>query len=85
MAQVLLQAIAVHIVDADDITVLCSLGDIGDPASLLQVWAPALLRRLYERDGRLAFCPPALWLAPFQSQYAGSDQGILSQPCVDIL
>ena len=57
----------------------CSLEAIGSPSCLLQVWAPALLRRLYERDGRRAFCPPALWLAPFRSQFSScakvSDQG----------
>ncbi len=57
------------------------LESLGAPLSLLQVWGPALLRQLYERDGRRTFCPSALWLAPFNSQFNSSgsngDAGII--------
>ena len=33
-------------------------------------WAPAALRALYERDLRRCFCPPAMWLAPFEAEQA---------------
>ena len=32
---------------------------------MLTMWAPKLLRELYERDIRRPFCPAALWLGPF--------------------
>lgn len=34
---------------------------------MLRKWAPVGLRALYERDLRRCFCPPALWLAPFEA------------------
>ena len=34
---------------------------------MLRKWAPVALRALYERDLRRRFCPPALWLAPFEA------------------
>ncbi|KAK9832830.1 hypothetical protein WJX81_005036 [Elliptochloris bilobata] len=39
---------------------------------MLRRWAPAALRALYERDLRRRFCPPAMWLAPFEAEQAAS-------------
>jgi hypothetical protein len=39
---------------------------------MLREWAPAALRALHERDLRRRFCPPALWLAPFEAAHAAS-------------
>ena len=42
-----------------------------DAGQMLERWAPAVLRALYERDARRSFCPPAMWLAPFNSSTNG--------------
>jgi len=43
---------------------------------MLREWPPAALRALHERDLRRRFCPPALWLAPFEAaRAAGAGAG----------
>lgn len=42
---------------------------------------PVLLRRLYNRDNRRAFCPPDLWLAPF-NQHLAKERSSLVAPAV---
>ena len=39
---------------------------------MLGEWAPRLLRELYERNVRRPYCPPALWLEPFNAVEASS-------------
>lgn len=39
----------------------------GKGKSSLRESAQVLLRALYERDVRRAFCPPTLWLAPYEA------------------
>ncbi|GAB4814415.1 hypothetical protein N2152v2_001461 [Parachlorella kessleri] len=44
--------------------------------SMLEEHAPVLLRAMYERDARRPFCPPALWLQPYQNYH----QAAAAQP-----
>ena len=42
---------------------------------------PTLLRRLYERDNRSAYCPPGMWLAPFNKNIS-TDKTNLVAPAI---
>ena len=46
--------------------------DSSTAGRMLGEWAPRLLRELYERDVRRPYCPPALWLEPFNAVEASS-------------
>jgi hypothetical protein len=48
---------------------------LGREYSLLQQAAPLLHRALYERDARRQFCPPALWLEPYQHLISSNGSG----------
>ena len=42
---------------------------------MLATWAPVLLRAMYERNVRLAYCPTSLWLEPYHATTSPSSQG----------
>ncbi|CAL8465528.1 g5064 [Coccomyxa elongata] len=46
--------------------------DAAGARAMLAAWAPRLLRQMYERDVRRAYCPPALWLGPFSAAEAAA-------------
>eukprot|EP00884_Botryococcus_braunii_P011773 jgi/Botrbrau1/20597/Bobra.113_1s0023.1 len=48
--------------------------DQAEARAALARWAAVLLRALYERDVRRSYCPPALWLAPFQATDSASKE-----------
>lgn len=49
------------------------LQSLPQPLQLLCEWAPVLLRGLYERDARCAYCPASLWLEPYKATQMEAD------------